>query len=60
MMAISEIEERTKRSSNVMLFNLKESGESSEEIVRIMDAQFEVLKAIRIGKRLWSLEFCVV
>ena len=45
-----------------MLFNLKESGESAEEIksddeaklketARIMDTRFEALKAIRIGKK---------
>ena len=45
-----------------MLFNLKESGESAEEIkkddeaklketARIMDTKFEALKAIRIGKK---------
>ena len=62
MIAVSEIEERAKRSSNVMLFNLKECGESTEdikrddeaklkEIARIMDTKFEALKAIRIGKK---------
>ena len=62
MIAVSEIEERAKRSSNVMLFNLKESGESAEEIkrddeaklkeiARIMGTKFEALKAIRIGKK---------
>ena len=62
MIAVKEIEERAKRSSNVMLFNLKESGESAEEIkrddeaklkeiARIMDTKFEALKAIRIGKK---------
>ena len=62
MIAVSEIEERAKRSSNVMLFNLKESGESAEEIkrddeaklkeiARIMDTKFEALKAITIGKK---------
>ena len=61
MIAVSEIEERAERSSNV-LFNLKESGESAEEIKRddeaklkeiamIMDTKFEALKAIRIGKK---------
>ena len=62
MIAVSEIEERAKRSSNVMLFNLKESEESTEkikrddeaklkEIARIMDTKFDPLKAIRIGKK---------
>ena len=62
MIAVSEIEERTKRSTNLMLFNLKESGESADEIkrddeaklkeiARIMDTSFEALKAIRIGKK---------
>ena len=60
--AVSEIEERTKRSSNLMFFNLKESGESADEIkrddeaklkeiARIMDTSFEAFKAIRIGKK---------
>ena len=62
MIAVSEIEEQAKRSSNVMVSNLKESGESAEEIkrddeiklkeiARIMDTNFEALKAIRIGKK---------
>ena len=62
MIAVSEIEGRAKRSSNVMLFNLKESGEWAEEIkrddeaklkeiARIMDTTYEALKAIRIGKK---------
>ena len=62
MIAVSEIEERAKRSTNLMLFNLKESGETAEEmkrddeaklkgIARIMDTKFEALKAIRLGKR---------
>ena len=62
MIAVIEIKERAKRSSNIMLFNIKESGESTEEvkrddeakqnqIARIMDTKFETLKAIRIGKK---------
>ena len=62
IIAVSEVEERAKRSSNLMLFNLKESGESADEIkrddgtklketARIMDTSFEALKAIRIGKK---------
>ena len=62
MIAVSEIEERAKRRSNVMLCNLNESGEMAEEIkrddeaklkeiARIMDTKFEALKAIRIGKK---------
>ena len=62
MIAVSEIEERAKRSSNLMLFNLKESGESADEIkrddgaklkeiARIMDTSFKALKAIRIGEK---------
>ena len=62
MIAVSEIEERAKRSTNLMLFNLKESGETAEEIkrddeaklkeiARIMDTKFEALKAIRLGKK---------
>ena len=62
MIVVNETEERAKRSSNLMLFNLKESGESADEIkrddgtklkeiARIMDTNFEALKAIRIGKK---------
>ena len=62
MTAVSEIEERAKRESNVMLFNLKETGELPEEIkrsdeaklkeiARIIDTKFEALRTIRIGKR---------
>ena len=62
MIAVSEIQERATKSSNVVLFNLEESGESAEEIkrddeaklkeiARIMDTKFEVLKAIRIEKK---------
>ena len=62
MIAVSDIEERAKRSTNLMLFNLKESGETAEEmkrddeaklkeIARITDTKFEALKAIRLGKK---------
>ena len=62
MIAVSEIKEWAKRSSDLLLFNLKESGESEDEIkrddgaklketARIMDTNFKALKAIRIGKK---------
>ena len=51
MIAVSEIEERAKRSSNVMLFNLKESGESAEEIKRDDEAKLKEIARIMDTKR---------
>ena len=46
MIAVSEIEGRTKRSSNLMLFNLKESGESADEIKRDDEAKLKEIARI--------------
>ena len=55
MIAVSEIEERAKRSSNEMLFNLKESGESAEEIKRDDEAKLKEIARIMDTKlRSWK------